>query len=133
MGMMVERLSPGVEDGEKTDLGAQTLGVTWDGLQGLGHGAEEKVVHHFLVLQRHGGKLIRKGEYRVVILHRFQEVLGAGLHPLCSGCGLALGAVAIAAGVVGDLGVTALVALPDVPAQGRGATQRDVLEHPTLL
>ena len=126
MGMMVECLSPGVEDGEKTDLGTQMLGVTCDGLQGFGHRAEEDTVYHFFVLQRHGAELVRKGEYGVVVFHRFQEILGASLHPLRSCGSLTLGAMAIAAGVVADVGVTALVALPDMPTERRGTAQRDV-------
>ena len=46
-----------------------------------------------------------------------QQFRFAGLHPFRGGGGLALGAVAVAAGVVGDLLVAALVALLDVAAQ----------------
>jgi hypothetical protein len=57
-----------------------------------------------------------------------QEFGLAGLHPFGGGGGLALGTVAVAAGVVGDLAVAAAVALLDVAAQGGGAAGGDVAE-----
>ncbi len=44
MGMMQQVLSPGVQDGEEADLGAQVLGIGGDGAQGFGAGVKEQVV-----------------------------------------------------------------------------------------
>ena len=55
------------------------------------------------------------------------------LDPFGGGGGLALGAVSVAAGVVGDLAVAAAVALLDVSAEGGGAAGGDVAEDATPL
>ena len=39
--ILVEVLSPGVEDGEEADVGAEVVGVPGDGEQGLGGGAAQ--------------------------------------------------------------------------------------------
>ena len=62
-----------------------------------------------------------------------QEFGLAGLHPVGGGGGLALGAVAVAAGVVGDLAVAAAVAGLDVAAQGGGPAGDDVAQGAALL
>src|SRR4051794_20925024 len=54
-------------------------------------------------------------------------------HPLRRGGGLALGAMAVAARVVGDLPMPAPVALLDVAAQRGGPTGRDVAQGAALL
>ena len=54
VGMMDERLTPGMEHGEEADLGAEVAGVGGDRAQRLGDGAEEQAVDDGLVL---GGDL----------------------------------------------------------------------------
>ena len=54
MGMMDERLAPGVQDGEEADLGAEVAGVGRYGAERLGDGPEEETVDDGLVL---GGDL----------------------------------------------------------------------------
>jgi hypothetical protein len=44
VGVVLEVLPPGVEDGQEADLGPEVLGIGGDLLQGLGGGAEEKAV-----------------------------------------------------------------------------------------
>ena len=50
MRMMIEVLSPGVEDSEEADLSAEMLWIAGDGEERLGSGAEEHVVEGLLVL-----------------------------------------------------------------------------------
>ncbi len=50
MGMVDEGLTPGMQDGEEADLGAEVLRVCADRAQGLGRCGEENVVDHGLVL-----------------------------------------------------------------------------------
>ena len=132
VGMMLEVLAPGVEDGQEADLGPEVLGIGGDLLQGLGGGPEEQAVDDAGVLQGDRAERRREGEDEVEVLDG-QEFGLAGLHPVGGGGGLALGAVAVAAGVVGDLPVAAPVALLDVAAQGGGPAGGDVMQDATLF
>ena len=58
MRMMDERLAPGVQDGEETDLGAEVAGDGGDRAERLGDGPEEEAVDDGLVL---GGDLGDRG------------------------------------------------------------------------
>ena len=51
---MQQVLPPGVQNGEKPDLGAQVLRIGGDGAQRLGTGVEQEVVEQLLVLIREG-------------------------------------------------------------------------------
>ena len=64
---MDQLLAPGVEDGEAADLGTQVLGIGGDRAQGGGHGLEQQVVDHRLVLQRQAGDGFRQSEDHVKI------------------------------------------------------------------
>src|SRR6266581_6054377 len=126
MGMMEQILAPGVKDGEKPDFGAEMFGIGGNRAQGFCRGAEENAVHHFLVLVCDGGNLFRhrKNDMEVSGI----EKLGlAVLNPLCASKGLALGAVPIAAAVVGNALVTAaiVIAFFDVAAEGRCPARLD--------
>ena len=48
--MIEQVLAPGVEHGEKADLGAQVLGIGGDGEQGLGRGPEQDAIELSLIL-----------------------------------------------------------------------------------
>jgi hypothetical protein len=52
MRMVQQILSPGVQDGEEADLGAEALGIGGNGLQGLGAGLEEDFIHRLFIGQR---------------------------------------------------------------------------------
>ena len=132
VGVVLEVLPPGVEDGQEADLGPEVLGVGGDLLQGLGGGPEQQAVDHARVLQGDRAERRGQGEDEVEVLDG-QEFRLAGLHPVGGGGGLTLGAVAVAAGVVGDLPVPAPVALLDVPAQRRGPAGGDVVQGAALL
>ena len=74
--VVLEVLTPGVQDGQEPDLGPEVLGVGGDLLQGLGGGAEQEPVDLPRVL--HGDRAQRRGEREdhVMVLDR-QELRGA--------------------------------------------------------
>jgi hypothetical protein len=121
VGMVEAVLSPGVEDGEKANPGAQVLGISGDAQQGLRSGLAQEVVHDPWVWQGQGRQSVGEGKDDVEILDR-QQFTPAILQPLSCGQGLALGTMAMTTGVVGDGLVTAVVALIHVAAQGGGTT-----------
>ena len=61
VGVVVEVLPPGVEDGEGADAGAEVLGVSGDLLGGLGGGAQEQVVDESLVVEGDAVELVGEG------------------------------------------------------------------------
>ena len=125
VGVVLQGLPPGVQDGQEADLGPEVLGVGGDLLQGLRGGPEQQVVDDPRVLQGDRPERRREGEDDMEVLDR--EQLGRPrLDPPRRLGGLALGAVAVAARVVGDLPVAAPVAGLDVPAQGRRAAAGQV-------
>ncbi len=115
MRMIVQILSPGMQDGEETERGSQMAPVAGDGEQGLGGGAKKQVVELLLVMEHQLGDGFRNREDDVKILDRQQFALPA-FQPPGPGQGLALGTVAVAAGVVADAGEGTVAALFDVAA-----------------
>ena len=99
------------------DAGPEVLGIGGDGEQRLGRGAEQQVVDHRLVLVGDWGDLGRQREDQVEVADRQQIGLPVG-KPVPRRRALALGAMAVAAGVVGDLAVTAILAALDMAAEG---------------
>ena len=132
VGMVLQVLAPGVEDGQEADLGPEVLGIGGDLPQGLGGGSGTAGRRPPGVLEGDRAERRREGEDDVEVFDG--EQLGfPGLHPVGGGGGLALGAVAVAARVVGDLLMPALVALLDVSAQRGGAAGGDVAQGAALL
>ena len=76
------------------------------------------------VLQRNGGDLLRESEDEVEVgaVEQFRAALA---DPGGAGKGLALGAMAIAAGAIAEAAVAAVVALFDLAAEGSGAAALD--------
>ena len=99
--MVNQRLSPGVQHAQKADLRTQPLRVGRHFRQGGGHASEQQIVERALVLQHQLGELVRHGEDDVEVLQR-NQFAGARRHPAVARLRLALGAVAIAAGVEGE-------------------------------
>ena len=115
---MGHRRAPGVKHGGDADARAQMLGVRRDRHHRLGGGAEKQIVDDRLVLPGDVGDLGRQREDDMEIADRQQVGLALG-QPGFRGGGLALRAVAVAAGVVGDPEVAAVIAAIDVAAQRR--------------
>src|SRR5687767_877826 len=121
---MKQDLVPSMEDGEKAHVRAEILGFCGDGSQGLGSGLKEQVVAQTLVLQRDGCQLVGKGEDDVEV-RDVEEFTLSGGEPFGSCGGLTLGAVPVAAGVVGDLFVAAGIAAKLVTAKRCRPTERE--------
>ena len=100
------------------------LWVGGDGGQRLGGGPEQEVVDGGLVLERDGADRRRQGEHDVIIGNR-QQLRLAVFEPSSRRGRLALRAVAIAAGIVGDPFVRAVLAALDVSAERGCATGLD--------
>ena len=121
VGVVQQGLTPGVQHAEEADLGAEVGRVGGDPAQGLGRGMEQDVVDHRLVLEGDDGDLVRHREDDVEV-GSIEQLRLAVRQPLGAGEGLALGAVPVAAGVVGDALVAAVITLLDMAAErGRPA------------
>ena len=122
--MVGERRSPGVEYSGEPDAGAEVLGVGGDGDQGLGGGFQQQVIDDRLVMIGDVGDRPRQGEDDMEIGHGQQLGLAVG-QPLLGRHGLALRAVPVTAGVVGDAQVRAVLAAFDMAAQRRRSAALD--------
>lgn len=134
MDMRVELkvLAPGMQHGQGAGLGTQELGVGGQLEHGLGGGPHEQVVDDPRIGQGDRVEGVREREDEMEVRHG-QQLGGAGLQPPCRGRGLAGGAVAIAAGVVGDLLMPALGAPQDVTSQGRRAAGDQIVQGTALF
>jgi len=118
--MVSERGSPGVEHGSEADAGAEVLRIRRHRGDRLGRGLEQEIVDRGLVGERDGGDGRRQGEHHVDLRHGQQIGLALG-EPALRRRALALRAVPVAAGVVGDGRVGAGGAACDVAAERRRA------------
>jgi hypothetical protein len=120
VGMKQQILPPGVQDGEEAELCAEMFGIGAKGEQGFRGGAEQNTVKNVLIVEGEFGDLFGQREDDVKVFDRQQFGLPA-FKPLGARPTLALGAMAISAGVVGVTRVLTVVALFDVAAQGSRA------------
>ncbi len=107
-----------MEHGGEADASAQVPGIGSDGEQRLGRRAEQQAVDHCLVLVGDRSDLGRQGEDQVEVADRQQIGLARG-EPILRRRALALGAVTVAARVVGDPAVAAILAALDMAAEGQ--------------
>ena len=122
--MVLQRLTPGMEHRGDADLRAQIPGVGGDGGERLGGSAEQDRIDRGLVLEGDLARQRRQGEDDVEVRHRQQFGLSVR-EPFGARQPLALGAMAVAAGVVGDAHVAAIIALLHVTAERRRPARRD--------
>ena len=80
MRMMHKRLTPGMEHGEETDLGAEMLRIGGDRAEGLGGRAKEDAVDRPFVLGGDGRDRVRHGEDDVEVL-AVEDLGGPALDP----------------------------------------------------
>jgi len=121
MRMMEQILTPGMENREETDFGAQMLGIGSNGLEGLGSGPKENAIDGPLVLQGNSGNLFRYSKDDVKILG-FQNLGLAVFDPLGAGQRLAFGTMTIRTRVEPNTLLAAPVTHFDVTAEsGRAA------------
>ncbi len=128
MRMMGHRRAPGVEHGGEADAGAEMLWISADREQRLGRGAEQQVVDHRLVLIGDRGDLGRQCEDHVEVVDRQQVGLARG-EPILRRRTLALGTMPVAARVVGDPAVAAILTALDMTAEGSRAAALDGRHH----
>ena len=132
VGMMLQSLPPRVQDHEPADVTAQALGIRGDLLQRLRSGPKQEVVHHALVGEGETRERLRHGEDEVDVSDR-QELLLARHHPRVPRGGQTLGAMPIAAAVVREGRVGALLTAIAMPAERGGAALGDRPEHAPML
>lgn len=130
VGVKGEGLRPGVQDGDRTGQGPQPPpAYVMERLEG---GREEKRVAAASLGQEEGMQSRGHCEDEVEVLHR-EQTARLRLHPPGLFQALALGAVAVPAGVVeGDL-TAAVVAHLEMAAQERRPARRDVADHPAAV
>ncbi len=118
-----------MQDRGDAEQPAEAAGIAAEREQGAGGGNEEDLEEALAVVEGERLELLGDSEDDV-------EVVGGqhAFHPLGDPAGLAqaltLGAVPVAARVVGDLAVPAGVAHVEVPAQDRGPAGLDVMHDP---
>jgi len=114
--------APAVEDGGDTDARTEMTGIGGDGEHGLGRHSEQQVVNLRLVVKGDVGDLGGQCEDHVEVAD-WQQVGFARGEPLACRCPLALRAVPVAAAVIGDAAVAAVLAAFDMAAEcGRPAS-----------
>ena len=128
MGMMRQRLTPCVQDGDEADLGAEPARVRGEHHHCLGGGLEQDGVDSGLVLEGDHRDLRRQREDDVEVGNRKEFSLARG-EPSCTGRSLAPRTVPVAAGVVGDPRHAAVVAGLDVTAERPRPARDDCAHH----
>ena len=108
MGMHRQPLSPGMQYPEEADLSSQPLPISAKGQQRFGGGIKEEAVDRLLIEETHGEDDVGQGENHMIIRHR-KEIVEPLFHPLTPSASLALGAVPVPAGIIGQLDVSAAV------------------------
>ncbi len=126
--MMGHGRAPGVQHRGNGDAGAEMLRVGGDCEHGLGRGLEQQVVDCRLVLVSDVADRRRQREDDVEVGHG-QELALPLLHPGARRGPLALGAMPVAAAVVGDDGMGTVLAARNMPAERRRAAALDRAHH----
>ena len=99
--MQQQILSPGMQNAEHADLGTQMLGIARH-LEGrLCAGRKQQIVKQARVFQRQHVEFVRHGEDHVKVTSGQQFLFARG-EPALAGLGLALRAMPVTAGVIGD-------------------------------
>ena len=109
---------------DEADARAEMLGIGGDGERGLGGGLEQQIVDHGLVLVGEVAQRGRQGIHDMEVWHRQQLGLARG-QPLPRGGALTFGAMAVAARIIGDEGMRAVLAARDMAAKRRRAAALD--------
>ncbi|MCZ7591556.1 MAG: hypothetical protein M5U15_05130 [Kiritimatiellae bacterium] len=116
-----ERLAPGVQDGEESELAFELpLGIAGKLLEGGVDFAKEEVEQRLAVVAQQRVELVWQGEDDVEVRGGDQLAHAPG-QPLLARRALAGRTVPVAAGVVEHGPAAARGAAPDVPAERRGA------------
>ena len=122
--MVRQRRAPGVEHGGDANARAEMAWVGGDGEHGLRRRPEQQVVHDGLVVEGDIGDFGRNREDDVEIANRQQVGFTRG-QPFACLCTLAFGTVPVAAAVIGDPLMAAVLAGLDMTAQSGRAAMLD--------
>ena len=128
MEMVAPRTIPGMQHPDQADRAAEPLRIAGERLQGVGGGLKQQVVDELLMRAGAGIQGVREGAGDEKIGDG-QQVLQLCVAPMVGAVRLALGTMAIAAGVVAVLVCPALGAIVACPTQHRGAAVFDVPER----
>ena len=132
MRMADQGLSPGVEDAQHADLGAEMPRVGGDFAERRRARLEEPRVQTRTIPIGQRQQRMRQREDDVHIRH-VEELPLARLEPALAGLRLALRTVAIPTRVIGDGLMPAGVTPIEMPAERGGPTARDRAQHGSLL
>jgi len=130
--VMEQILAPGMEHGQKADLGAEVFGIKGNSGERLRSGRKENVVDGALVLQGEMGQLLRECKDNMEVLN-WQQVRQTVFEPTRLSERLTLGTVPIAARVVRDAPQATRVTLIDMTAEHASAALFDSAHDATLL
>ena len=109
-----------MQHGGEADARAQVSGVCGDGEQGLGGGLEHDGIDRRLILIGHITDLSGQGEHHMIVFHR-QQLSLTRRQPVFGCRTLTLGAVPVAARVVGDVHMITVLARRHMTAELSGA------------
>ena len=122
--MLGEILSPGVQDRRAPEVAAEMARIAPEGGEGVGGRPEEQRVEDAGIALGERVERMRQREDHMEVLDG-QQFRAAGVEPADLGEGLALGTVAVAAGVVADLHGAAGVTRVAMAAERGGPTRLD--------
>ena len=127
MRVQAQLLRPCVQHGEHGNGAADVTRIAGEFDDRRSAGLHQHAIAVALIGPQRRAQLGRHGDGDVEVRHR-QQFRPTTFEPLLGLCGVALGAAAIAAGMVGEhLGVARL-AVPDLAAERRGAAVENVLD-----
>ena len=127
--MEQELLIPGMQDGEKTNLGAQTAWVGRNGEQRFGNRAEQDAVNRLWILKRDHHEIVGQGEDEMAIRNG-QEIMLFESEPFLAGCGLAFRAMPVTARLKLYGLMRAVIALFNACSERGSLACADVPEYP---
>ena len=131
MRVKMQVLPPGMQHRDEADLGIQMSGIGGQRAQRLGDGAKQGRIDRLLILEGNLGDRLRHGEDDVEIADRQQIGLPGG-KPVTARLSLALWAMPVATGVIGDAECLAVLTLLDMAAQPSGPAPLDGTHHPAF-
>src|SRR5215510_1799588 len=129
--MVGQRLPPGRQHGEESDLRPQMVRIACHSEEGLGHRLKEEGIQHPRVVEREWAEGMRESKHHMAVGH-LKQLSFASREPGRLRPPWTLGAMPIATGVRGDLHVPTLLTLRRLPPEGRSATDSNSPEGAVL-
>ena len=124
MRVLRHRRAPAVEHGCDADPGAKPLGIDGDGHRGFSRRGKQQTVDRGFVVVGDIGDRTRQGEDEVEVADGQQLGLALG-EPFLGGGALTLGAMPVAAAVVGNDRIGTVLAARDMTAERHRAAALD--------